>query len=126
MPASEFGGTEMIKKYERSDRPARAMGQRAAHRETVAEIDAAGDDHHVERIAGKAIAGRRVFAGKKAHFVPHTGEGNRELARILNVGVVRRLSNIRRGGKPQAQLADRQCRDDGHSRGNVNVARRGT
>jgi hypothetical protein len=92
--ALEFGRAEMVKKDKRADRPAGGMGQRPAYRKAVAQIDAAGNHHHFEGVAGVAIARGRVLAGKKAHFIPHPGDGIVQLARILNLGLPGRLSNI--------------------------------
>ncbi len=67
VPAFELRRAEMVEEHERPDGAAQRMRQRTADREALPEIDAARNNDDIQRIAGVAIAGRGVLAGKKAH-----------------------------------------------------------
>ena len=66
LAALELGRTEVVEEDERADHAPPAVGQRAAHRE-AAEIDAAWNNHQLDGVAGRGVAGFRVLVGGEAH-----------------------------------------------------------
>ena len=65
---AELGRAEMIEEHERPDHARLHRGQRAAHREAVAEVGGARHDDLLKGIAGKFVAGGRVLAGEETHM----------------------------------------------------------
>ena len=66
LAAAELGRPEVIEEDEGADHAALAVGQGAAHRE-AAEIDAARNDHQLDGVAGRRVAGVGVLVGGEAH-----------------------------------------------------------